>query len=197
MIFLSNHRYTVDQPMPDIFFRGMSAIFKLRDIFKPRSMLLNEVPLKTGDTVLDYGCGPGSYISELAVRVGIRGTVIAVDIHPLAIRRVEVLAKKQRLSNVKAVLDDGVHLHNLIECSVDAVLLFDIFHMLGDKKSVLMEIYRVMRPGGTLSVNDPHMTPDNLIVGVTNSGHFRLVERKVHITTFTPLSKFRTQKASQ
>ena len=186
MTYTSNQRHTDDRPMPDIFFKGMSAMFKVRDLIKPPRVLMDEVAVKPGDTVLDYGCGPGSYIPELVKRVGTRGTVVAVDIHPLAIKRVEVLAKQQRLPNVKTVLTDGVYLPNLVDCSVDSVILFDVFHMLGDQRGVLMEIYRVLRPGGTLSVNDPHMSPDNLIAGVTNSGHFQLSERKARIITFTP-----------
>jgi trans-aconitate methyltransferase len=83
-----NERYVVDRPMPGIFFQGMAAMFRIRDWLRPRGMLLDEIPLKAGDTVLDYGCGPGSYIPELAARVGENGAVIAVDIHPLAIQRV-------------------------------------------------------------------------------------------------------------
>lgn len=190
MISPSHPKHTGNRPMPGIFFRGMSTMFKIRDIFKPRSDLLDEVPLKTGDTVIDYGCGPGSYIQELAVRVGTRGTVIAVDIHPLAIKRVDGIAKQQRLAQVKTLLTDGIHLTNLKDNSVDAVLLFDVFHMLGDQKGALMEIYRVLRQGGVFSVNDPHMTPDNLIAGVTNSGHFVLLERKTHIINFSSAPEF-------
>jgi ubiquinone/menaquinone biosynthesis C-methylase UbiE len=172
--------------MPGIFFWGMTALFKIRDWFKPREVLLDEVPLKTGDTVLDYGCGPGSYIPALSARVGETGTVIAMDIHPLAVQRVEALAKRRGLSNVGAQLTDGVHLDSLADGSVDVVLLCDVFHMLGDQVGVLVELQRVLRPNSVLIVNDPHMDRDDLVAGVTRTGDFRLAKRGAHVTVFAP-----------
>jgi len=177
----------VDRPMPGFFFWGMTAMFGIRDWLRPRGVLLNEIPLKAGDTVLDYGCGPGSYIPELAARVGQKGAVIAVDIHRLAIQRVEALAKRQGLRNVKTCLTDGVHLPDLADASADVALLFDVFHMLGDQEGVLREMHRVLRPGGVLAVNDPHMDQNDLAARVTCSGNFRLA-RRAHSFTFTPVS---------
>lgn len=183
----TNESYVVDRPMPGIFFQGMAAMFKVRDWFRPRGVLLNEIPLKAGDTVLDYGCGPGSYIPELAARVGKNGAVIAVDIHPLAMQRVEALAKHQGLHNVKPYLSDGIHLPNLDDGSADVALLFDVFHMLGDQAGVLTEMHRILRPGGTLAVNDPHMDQDDLVARVTRGGNFELAKRGMHSYTFTPV----------
>jgi ubiquinone/menaquinone biosynthesis C-methylase UbiE len=172
--------------MPGLFFWGMTALFKIRDWFRPRDVLLDEVPLKAGDTVLDYGCGPGSYIPALASRVGESGTVIAVDIHPLAVQRVEALAKRQGLHNVEAQLTDGVHLDGLVDGSVDVVLLCDVFHMLGDQEGVLTELHRVLSPNSVLIVNDPHMDRDDLVAGVTQTEHFKLAKRGAHVTVFAP-----------
>lgn len=184
----AHHGHTADRRLPNLYFRAMTAMFKIRDWFRPRSVLLDELPLKAGDVVMDYGCGPGAYISELAARVGATGTVVAVDIHPLAIERVTALAQQQGWSNIETYLNDGVHLPNLGNDSVDVALLCDIFHMLGDPAGVLAEIARVLRPNGVLAVNDPHMNRDRLIAGVMSTGHFRLVQRGGCLSTFTPSS---------
>jgi ubiquinone/menaquinone biosynthesis C-methylase UbiE len=183
-----NESYVVDRPMPGIFFQGMAAMFRVRDWLRPRGMLLDEIPLEAGDTVLDYGCGPGSYIPELAARVGKNGVVIAIDIHPLAIQRVETLAKRQGLHNVKPYLSNGVHLPDLDDASTDVALLFDVFHMLGDQEGVLREMHRILRPGGILAVNDHHMDPDDLLARVTRGGNFKLAKRGMHSFTFTPVT---------
>jgi ubiquinone/menaquinone biosynthesis C-methylase UbiE len=183
----ANERYVADRPMPGIFFRGMTAIFRVRDWLRPRGVLLDEIPLKAGDTVMDYGCGPGSYIPELAARVGKGGVVIAVDIHPLAIQGVEALARRQGLHNVQAYLSDGVHLPDLEDASTDVVVLFDVFHMIGDQAGVLREMHRILRPGGILAVNDHHMDQDDLAARVTRGGNFRLAKRGMHSFTFTPV----------
>ena len=193
----ASERYVVDRPMPGIFFQGMTAIFKVRDWLRPRGVLLDEIPLKAGNTVLDYGCGPGSYIPELAARVGTKGVVIAVDIHPLAIQGVEALARRQGLHNVKPYLSDGVHLPDLEDASVDTALLFDVFHMLGDQAGVLREMHRILRPDGILAVNDPHMDQDGLAAQVTRDGNFRLAKRGTHSFTFTPVTSQSTGGATR
>lgn len=197
MTHATNANYAVDRPMPVVYFWGMAAMFKLRDWLKPRGQLLDEIPLKAGDTVLDYGCGPGSYVPELAARVGQNGLVIAVDIHPLAIERVETVARQQKLHNVQTGLNDGVHLPGLADASVNAVLLFDIFHMLGDPEGVLAEIHRVLRADGVLAVNNPHMNQDDLLTKVTRSGDFRLAKCGAHSFILTPISKTDDKGAMQ
>ena len=47
--------------------------------------------------MLDFGCGPGSYIEPLAKLVSPKGQIyaLALDINPLAIRSVRQLAQKK------------------------------------------------------------------------------------------------------
>ena len=52
----------MDKPIPKIGFIGMSFAFKCRDLFRPRERIVEEVDIKPDSTVLDFGCGPGSYI---------------------------------------------------------------------------------------------------------------------------------------
>lgn len=184
MSHATRYGHAGDRPMPGIFFWSMAAMFKLRDWFKPRGVLLDEVPLRLGDTVLDYGCGPGSYIPELAKRVGPDGAVIALDIHPLAVQRVERMAAREGWNQVRTYLTDGLRMDKVDTDRVDAVLLFDVFHMLGDQEQILAEIRRVLRPGGVLAVNDPHMDPAALIAGVTRFGSFALAKRGNEVATF-------------
>ena len=52
----------MDKPMPKIMFMGQCLMIKCRDIFRPREIILGEVDIKPDSKVLDFGCGPGSYI---------------------------------------------------------------------------------------------------------------------------------------
>jgi ubiquinone/menaquinone biosynthesis C-methylase UbiE len=71
----------------------MSVVFKVRDLLQPPRKVLEEVGIKPGLRVLDYGCGPGGYVADAAERVGESGTVYALDIHPLAIQRVQAFIR--------------------------------------------------------------------------------------------------------
>lgn len=73
----------------------MSLAYRIRDFIGPLRSILDEVGIREGFTVLDYGCGPGSYVGLLAEMVGKSGCVYAVDINPLAVQTVQRLASKK------------------------------------------------------------------------------------------------------
>lgn len=59
----------MDKPIPKIGFILMSLAFKCRDMFRPRKKILDEVDIKPDSNVLDFGCGPGSYIEPVPILV--------------------------------------------------------------------------------------------------------------------------------
>ncbi len=156
-------------------FRVMSFIFKLRDFFLPRKDVLKEVGIKSGFSVLDYGCGPGSYIIAATELVGESGKVYGLDIHPLAIEKVRGIAAKRQLTNVEAILSDCKT--GLPENGVDVVLLYDTFHDLSDQNGVLQELHRILKRDGILSFSDHHMKEDEILTQITIGGLFRLFEK--------------------
>ena len=153
-------------------FRLMSLTYKFRDFLLPRMNILKEVGIKSGFHVLDYGCGPGSYIVPLAELVGKSGRVYALDVHQLAIRAVQRVASRKRIVNVQATLSDCKT--GLPPNSVDVVLLYDTLHGLDDPNRVLEELHRVLKPKGVLSVSDHHMKQDEIISRVTSGVLFQL-----------------------
>ncbi len=162
----------MDKPIPTLMFEGMSFLLKLRDLVSPRQYVLNEVDIKPGFTVLDYGCGPGGYIVETAKRVGNTGMVYALDIHPRAIQKVQTLARKKGLTNVQTIHSKCKT--GLPDNSVDIILLYDIFHMFSDPDVILAELNRVLKPSGTLSFNNHHMQEKDIVAGMTHSRLFSL-----------------------
>ena len=131
--------------------------------------------IEPGFQVLDYGCGPGSYVTPLAELVGESGKVYALDIHPLAVQVVQRIASKKHLANVEVILSDCET--GLADNSVDVVLLYDTFHGLGDPNGVLAELHRVLKPDGTLSFSDHHMREHEIVSKVTRGGLFKLSRR--------------------
>lgn len=158
--------------MSGVGFRLMTLAFNIRDLVRPRMDVLREVGIKPGFYVLDYGCGPGSYLVPLAELVGPSGQIYALDIHPLAIEKVQKTAARRAIANVKTIVSDCKT--GLPDSHVDVVLLFDTFHKLRRPGDVLRELHRVLKPNGTLSFSDHHMNEKEIISGVTTSGLFQL-----------------------
>ena len=163
-------------------FKMMSLSFKIRDFLRPRKKILEEVGLERGFEVLDFGCGPGSYIKPLAEMVGPQGKIYALDINPLALKKVEKLALRKKLTNVTTLLSKGKI--ELGDSCLDLVLLYDTLHELTKPDDVLKEIYRVLKPKGKLSVRDHHLREDEIVVGITRRGWFQFLGRSPRTYSF-------------
>jgi len=162
----------VNKPMSKVGFKLMTFVFRIRDLLRPRLDLLKEAGIEPGFFVLDYGCGPGSYMAPLAQLVGISGKIYALDIHPLAIKEVRKIAARKSITNIKTIESDCDT--GLPDNHVDVVLLYDTFHNLSQPEEVLNELYRVLKSGGTLSFSDHHMNAQDIITRVTKADLFTL-----------------------
>ena len=160
----------MSKPTSGFLFSLMAFEFKIRDFFRPRKYILQEVGIKPGFKVLDFGCGPGGYIIATARLIGKSGVIYAVDINSVAIKMVKNIANKEHLENVTTIVSDCKT--GLPDNSVDVVLLYDILHDLGDPECVLEELQRVLKPDGVLSVSDHHLKGNEIESKVTNKGLF-------------------------
>lgn len=173
----------MDKPMSNFHFRMMFLMFKIRDLFFPRENILKEVGIKPGFSVLDYGCGPGSYTIVASNLVGSTGKVYALDIHPLAIQKVKTQASKRGLTNIQVIQSDCAT--GLDNESMNVVLLYDILHGLNQPEKILEELYRVLKPGGILSCNDHHIRGKQIISRITEKGLFALSNQGKNVYNFS------------
>ena len=171
------------KPMSRVGFKLMTLVFRIRDILRSRMDLLKEAGIEPGFCILDYGCGPGSYIAALAQLVGTSGEIYALDIHPLAIKEVQKTATRKAITNVKTIESDCKT--GLPDNLVDVVLLYDTFHNLSQPDDVLRELHRVLKSGSTLSFSDHHMNEKDIITGVTKTGLFKLSTKGKKIYSFS------------
>jgi len=167
----------------NLHFKLMSLTFKFRDFFRPRMDILKEVGIEPGFRVLDFGCGPGSYIRYLAEWVGPSGEVYALDRHPLAIRSLQKLGSKKGLKNVKLLQSDGST--GLPDNSLDVALLYDSFHELDQPDAVLKELHRILKPGGILSFRDHHMKEEEFLPKLKKGNLFEFSRKGEKTYTFS------------
>jgi ubiquinone/menaquinone biosynthesis C-methylase UbiE len=165
----------MDKPMSNAGFKLMALIFKIRDFFIPRRYVLQEVGIEPGFCILDYGCGSGSYIVPLAELIGTSGQIYALDIHPLAIKKVRKIALQKGITNLRTI-KSGCET-GLADNHVDVVLLYDTFHTLAQPNQVLRELHRVLKSDGTLSFSDHHMKEQDILSRLTNMDLFKLSAR--------------------
>jgi len=156
-------------------FQGMCFVFMLRDFFSPQKAILMETDIKSGDYVLDYGCGPGGYVAPASKMLGEAGRVYALDINPFSVKRVQKIALKKQLVNVETICSDCKT--GLNDNSLDVILLYDIFHMLSNPNAVMVELHRILKPKGTLSFSDHHMNENDIMAKIADGGLFLLSKK--------------------
>jgi ubiquinone/menaquinone biosynthesis C-methylase UbiE len=180
----------MNKQMSDFGFKTMALTFKLRDFFRPRRGIVKEVGIKPGHHVLDYGCGPGSYIKAVAQLVGKSGKIYALDVNSLAIQMVQRIVSKNQLTNVETILSNCKT--ELPDNSIDIVLLYDTFHDLNNPDEVLEELHRILKSNGILSFSDHHMKEDEIVSKVTNEGLFRLFRKGERTYSFVKVTQAST-----
>jgi len=171
----------MDKPNSNLHFYLHVIFFRVRDFLFPRIHILKEAGIKPGFHVVDYGCGPGSYIVSLLRLVGESGRVYAVDAQPLAIQKIKDIISAKQLKNVEAICSDCKT--GLPDNSIDAVLFYDVFHALSDSEAVLGELYRVLRPRGILSFQD-HRMRNEAIMDKFIKAKFQLLRKGEKTYTF-------------
>jgi len=105
-----------------------------------------------GSTMLDYGCGEGSYAALHAAHSGHR--VIAIDVSPIAIDHARQQAERQGVANRIDFRVMNAEELDLESDSFDLVCGLGVIHHL-DLAAAVREVARVTRPSGAAVFVEP------------------------------------------
>jgi arsenite methyltransferase len=129
----------------------LERVYRGRDVLRRRALVHEAMGAREGDRVLDVGCGPGFFVTEILETVGSHGSVVGVDLSP---DMLAVAAKRaQEYPNVEFIESAAARLP-FADASFDRALSVQVLEYVDDVPAALRELHRVLRPGGRAVVWD-------------------------------------------
>ncbi|MGY8705264.1 methyltransferase domain-containing protein [Bradyrhizobium sp. 18BD] len=124
--------------------RRLQRLYLTSDVKAQRAETIRLLNLSAGERVLDIGCGPGYLCESMARLVGPDGAVVGIDVSTDLI----AVCNRQKASEwISYAIGNATELGQS-DASFDAVVCTQVAEYVPDVDRVLMESFRVLKPGG-------------------------------------------------
>lgn len=129
----------------------LEALYQRRDVIRRRGLVRDALAVQPGEHVLDVGCGPGFYVTELLEHVGPDGSVTGID----GAAPMLAVAAKRAEGHANAHFREGDATSLPVpDAAFDAALSVQVLEYVPDATAALKEIHRALRPGGRVVIWD-------------------------------------------
>ena len=125
-------------------------------MFLSPKKIIQELDLKSGDIIADFGCGNGAFILEISPLLGNEGKIFAIDNHLNILDKLHKEKEKKFLDNLEIIYNDLTESVYIEDGVCDFVLLANILHEIEKDKleKVITEAKRILKDNSYLVVID-------------------------------------------
>jgi ubiquinone/menaquinone biosynthesis C-methylase UbiE len=150
---------------------------------------IDRIGLYSGEHGIDIGCGSGRLAIPAAKKVGLSGRIVAFDIQPEMLKLVQQKANRAGLSNIIIHCGDITTDNTFSPNSFDRVWLVTVLGEIPEQVAALKNIYRLLKPGGILSVTeilgDPHYQTRGTVLNLGQKVGFEPYQNWGNFLSFT------------
>jgi SAM-dependent methyltransferase/uncharacterized iron-regulated protein len=124
--------------------------------------------IQKGETVLDVGSGLGIDSILASHAVGPDGHVVGIDLSEQEIKYARKRFQERGLTNTSFIVGDMENMKSCIpDNSIDVIISNGAFCLAPNKEKAFAELYRVLKPGGRISICTTTIQEDKLEAGVS------------------------------
>ncbi len=154
---------------------------RLTEAVAGTEVTLDRIGLQPRDRCLDVGCGPGRLSLPAAQRVGPDGEIVALDIQPAMLAKLRQRLARTGTTNVTLLHADITTAGILSGEQFDRAWLVTVLGEIPNQQRALMNLRRLLKPGGILSVTeifpDPHFQSQATVMRLCQQAGFIPAEK--------------------
>lgn len=123
---------------------------------------MKRMKVTPGMNVLEIGPGPGFFSVPVANFLS-PGNLVLADIQPEMLEKARKRIEKRGIGNVEYLVCDGERF-NLPDNHFDCIFMVTVLGEVENQGLYLTEIYRMLKPGGILSISEQAGDPDKMTI---------------------------------